>query len=157
MNIPLPDIDEIDRRILDVLQQNARISNHELAQKVGLSASPCWRRMRRLEKMGVIRGYATVLDAARLGLPVTAIAMVTLDDHHPDTVATFDEAVNRLPEILDCMAISGEHDYLLRILAPGMDSYQRFLADHLLQVPGIRSVNTVFALKHNKQTTAIPL
>lgn len=150
-------LDELDRRILAELQQNARLSNRELSERVGLSPAPCWRRVKRLEESGVVVRYATLLDAEAVGLPVTAYLHVALDDHHPQTVKRFDELIQRLPEVLECYSMSGQTDYLLKVVAPGMSEYEAFLSKNLLPVAAVRSVNTSFVLKRKKLTTVLPL
>jgi DNA-binding Lrp family transcriptional regulator len=137
---PRTGLDELDRRILRELQPNAHLSNRDLAERVGLSPAPCWRRVRRLETEGFIAGYVTLLDAEAVGLPVTAYLHVSLDDHHPQTVARFDALIRRLPEVLECHAMSGA-----------------FLSRHLLPEAAVRSVNTSFVLKRKKLTTVLPL
>lgn len=150
-------LDRLDRRILDVLQGNARISNQELAKRVGLSSAPCWRRLRRLEEAGFITGYATLLDAPSVGLPIQAYALVSLENHHPETVREFDQLVKERPEVLECHSMSGPNDYLLRIVAASMDAYERFMSTHVLQIRAVRSVNTSFVLRTKKFTTRLPV
>ncbi|MBS0377302.1 MAG: Lrp/AsnC family transcriptional regulator [Proteobacteria bacterium] len=149
--------DRLDRRILEELQADARITNQELAKRVGLSPAPCWRRLRRLEEAGFIAGYATVLNAAAIGLPILAYAVVSLENHHPESVAQFDERVRSRPEVLECHSMSGANDYLLRIVAASMESYEHFLSTQLLQLKAVRSVNTSFVLRTKKYTTRLPL
>src|ERR1700704_5806853 len=110
-------LDRLDRRILDTLQADARMSNQELAKRVDLSPAPCWRRLRRLEEEGFIAGYATLLNAPAIGLPILAYALVTLENHHPETVRQFDQLIQDRPEVLECHSMSGANDYLLRIVA----------------------------------------
>jgi DNA-binding Lrp family transcriptional regulator len=150
-------LDRLDRRILDELQSDARISNQELAQRVGLSPAPCWRRLRRLEEEGFIAGYATLLSAPAIGLPIQAYALISLENHHPQTVRQFDQLVRERPEVLECHSMSGPNDYLLRIVASSMDAYEQFLSTRLLQLPGVRSVNTSFVLRTKKFTTRLPV
>lgn len=150
-------LDRLDRRILDELQTDARLSNQELARRVGLSPAPCWRRLRRLEKDGLIAGYVTLLDAASIGLPIVAYALVSLDNHHPESVRQFDQLVAERPEVLECHSMSGTNDYLLRIVAGSMEAYEHFLSAHLLQQRSIRSVNTSFVLRTKKFTTRLPV
>ena len=154
--MPKP-LDRLDRRILDELQSDARISNQELAQRVGLSAAPCWRRLRRLEEERFIAGYATLLSAAAIGLPIQAYALVSLENHHPQTVRQFDQLVRERPEVLECHSMSGPNDYLLRIVAASMDAYEHFLSTRVLQLPAVRSVNTSFVLRTKKFTTRLPV
>jgi len=150
-------LDRLDRRMLAELQADARISNQELAKRVGLSPAPCWRRLRRLEAEGFIGGYVTLLQAAAIGLPIQAYALVSLENHHPETVRQFDQVVHERPEVLECHSMSGPNDYLLRIVAASMEAYQQFLSAHILQVPAVRSVNTSFVLSTKKFTTRLPV
>ncbi|MHB1870700.1 MAG: Lrp/AsnC family transcriptional regulator [Steroidobacteraceae bacterium] len=150
-------LDRLDRRILETLQLEARITNQELAKRVGLSPAPCWRRLKRLESEGVIAGYATLLSAPAIGLPVQAYALVSLENHHADTVAAFDRLVRERPEVLECHSMSGTNDYLLRIVAASMEAYEHFLSTQLLQLAAVRSVNTSFVLRTKKFTTQLPL
>ena len=150
-------LDRLDCRILDELQSDARISNQELAQRVGLSPAPCWRRLRRLEAEGFIAGYATLLSAPAIGLPIQAYALVSLENHHPQTVRQFDHLVRERPEVLECHSMSGPNDYLLRIVAASMEAYEQFLSTRVLQLPGVRSVNTSFVLRTKKFTTRLPV
>ena len=150
-------LDRVDRRILDTLQADARISNQELAKRVGLSPAPCWRRLRRLEEEGFISGYATLLNSSAIGLPILAYALVSLDNHHPETVRQFDRLVQERPEVLECHSMSGANDYLLRIVAASMEAYEHFLSTQLLQLSAVRSVNTSFVLRTKKSTTRLPV
>ena len=152
-----PAFDRLDRRILEELQADARISNQELAKRVGLSPAPCWRRLRRLEQAGFIAGYATLLKAASIGLPILAYAVVTLENHHPESVRQFDQLIKERPEVLECHAMSGASDYLLRIVAASMETYEQFLSTQLLQLRAVRSVNTSFVLRTKKHTTRLPI
>jgi DNA-binding Lrp family transcriptional regulator len=150
-------LDRLDLRILDELQSDARLSNQELAKRVGLSPAPCWRRLRRLEEEGLISGYVTVLNAAAIGLPIVAYAMVSLENHHPDSVREFDSLIAQRPEVLECHSMSGSNDYLLRIVAASMEAYERFLSGYLLRQPAVRSVNSSFVLRTKKFTTKLPV
>ena len=150
-------LDRLDRRILDELQLDARISNQELAKRVGLSPAPCWRRLRRLEKSGFITGYATLLEAEAIGLPILAYAVVSLENHHPESVRQFDQFVKERPEVLECHSMSGPNDYLLRIVAASIEAYEHFMSTRLLQLAAARSVNTSFVLRTKKFTTRLPV
>ena len=152
-----PTVDKTDRKILHVLQRDARISNQRLADEVGLSVSPCWRRVKKLEQEGYIDRYVTLLDAGKVGLRITAFVHVSLEDHHPDTLKEFDQLIRTRPEVLECFAMSGQDDYLLRVVCPDMDAYEAFLTRHLLALKGVRTANTSFVLKTRKSTTALPL
>ncbi len=150
-------LDKTDLKILAALQQDGRISNQKLAADIGLSPTPCWRRVKRLEKSGLISRYVTLLDAEAAGLQVTAYLHVSLDNHHPDTVAAFDRMVQQRDEVLECYSMSGEYDYLLKVAARSMSDYESFMSQHLLQEADVQTANTSFVLKRIKYTTAIPL
>lgn len=150
-------MDKTDFRILRELQRDGRISSQALAERVGLSTSPCWRRVRRLEKEGVITSNVALLDPAKVGLHVIAIAFVSLEDHHPDSVAEFDRVVRECPEILECYATSGQYDYLLKVICESIVAYDRLLSAHLLRCKAVHTVNTSFVLRSTKDTTALPL
>ncbi|MFK8031561.1 MAG: Lrp/AsnC family transcriptional regulator [Gammaproteobacteria bacterium] len=150
-------LDAMDLKILETLQKDARLTNQKLAEEVGLSPSPCWRRVKRLEEQGIIDRYVTVLSAEPLGLHVTAFLMVSLRDHHAETVAKFDRLVSEMPQIQECYATSGMADYLLKIAVRSMREYEELLIGNLLQVTGVRTANTSFVLKEHKRTTALPL
>jgi DNA-binding Lrp family transcriptional regulator len=150
-------LDRLDRRILEELQADARISNQELAKRVGLSTAPCWRRLRRLEQEGFIDSYATLLNGPAIGLPIVAYALVSLEDHHTDSVKRFDQFVDERPEVLECHSMSGPNDYLLRIVASSIEAYEHFMSTQLLRVAAVRSVNTSFVLKTKKSTTRLPV
>ncbi len=152
-----PGLDGIDLRILDVLQETARISNVDLAAKVGLSPSPCLRRVRELEQRGVIRGHVTLVDPAAVGLPVSVFVQVSLERQIEPALETFEEAVLQRPEVMECYLMTGDADYMLRVVVPDLEAFQRFLMDHLTRVPGVASIKSSFALKQVKYRTALPL
>jgi Lrp/AsnC family leucine-responsive transcriptional regulator len=145
-------LDETDRRILRELQFNARISNKDLAERVGLSATPCWNRMRSLEERGVIAGYVTVFDQEAIGMPDTVIIEVTLDRHDDDALAKFGEALAALPEITEAYLVTGDYDYMVKAAVRGTSGYERFLRERLYSIPGIRHTRSSFALRCLKQT-----
>lgn len=155
--MPGPEIDRTDVKILDLLQGEARLPNVELAQAVGLSPSPCLRRVRLLEEGGVIRRYVTLLDPAKVGLPVSVFVQVTLERQVETALQVFEEAVSRHPEVMECYLMTGDSDYLLRVVAPDLESYQRFLLDNLTRIPGVASIKSSFALKQVGYRTALPL
>ncbi len=155
--MPDPRIDDVDRRILSALQQDASISNAELASRVGLSASPCWRRVQRLERDGVIRARVALLDAAKLGLGITVFESVKLSSHGRQALPEFEAAIREYPEVIECYTVTGEVDFILRVLTRDMQSYERFLRDHLLQMPAVAEVHSTIALTQVKYTTALPL
>lgn len=146
-----------DFSILKVLQKDGRISNRDLARAVSLSPSPSWRRLRALEKGGVIDHYAAVVRREAVGLSIMGFAHVSLHDHNSETVAKFDRAIMDADQVLECHSTSGEHDYMLKIVAPDMAAYQKFLSDYLLTLGVVRTVNTSFVLKQLKSTTVLPL
>ena len=149
--------DAIDRRILEVIQEEARISNAELAARVGLSPSPCWRRVRALEDAAVIRRYVTLVDAEAIGLPINVFATVTLEKQVERALERFERAVAERPEVMECYLMTGEFDYLLRIVVPSLGAYERFLMDHLTRIDGIASIKSSFSLKQVRYKTALPL
>ena len=149
--------DKSDIKILKAVQEDGRLSNRDLAKKGSLSPSPSWRRLRALEEAGVISHYAAVVDRHKVGLSIMGFAHVTLHDHSSDKVRKFDEAIMNAPQVLECHATSGGHDYMLKVVAPDMASYQDFLSEYLLTMGVVRTVNTSFALKQQKNTTVLPL
>jgi DNA-binding Lrp family transcriptional regulator len=150
-------IDVTDSKILEELQRDARLTNQELATRVGLSPAPCWRRLKRLEDAGFITQYAAILDADSVGFSITAYSHVSLENHHPDSVKLFNELVQDRPEVLECFMMSGQYDYLLKVVARSMSHYEEFLTKHLLPNPAVRSVGTSFVLRRMKFTTALPV
>lgn len=151
-------LDRTDRRILEELQRNARISNLELAEAVGLSPTPCARRVRRLEESGLIRGHVTLLDQQRLGLTLTAFISISMDRHTPDRFEAFEEAVASYPEVVECAVVTGQDsDYLLQVVIPDMVYYERFLLGRLTRIPGVTGVHSSFVLRRVVQRTALPL
>ncbi len=155
--MPRKSLDEIDRRILAVLQDNARVANVDLAGRVGVSASPCWRRVRELEESGVISRYVTLVEPAALGLQVSVFVQVTLEKQIEAALEHFESAVLARPEVMECYLMTGDADYHLRVVAEDLPAYERFLMDHLTRVPGIANIRSSFALKQVKYTTALPL
>lgn len=150
-------LDRIDRRILACLQENARLTHVELSEQVNLSASQCQRRVRRLEEMGVIQGYGARIDAEAVGLGLTAFVSVSLGKHGENPAARFAQAIRGIPEILECHAVTGEADYLLRVMAPDLKGFSDFLLHRLMSLPGVDSVKSSVALEPIKTTTALPI
>ncbi|MCR9219389.1 MAG: Lrp/AsnC family transcriptional regulator [Alphaproteobacteria bacterium] len=150
-------LDETDRKILRRLQADAGLSVQAVADAVGLSLSPCWRRIKRLREEGAIAGQVTLVDQRAVGLTLTALANVSLTDHHDETVTAFERALAGWEEVLECHAVTGDRDYFLRILAPDMEAYERFLSQKLLKEPCVASVNSRFSLRRVKYTTALPV
>ena len=150
-------LDKYDKSILSLIQQRGRITNQRLAEQVGLSPAPCLRRVDKLESAGVIRRYAALADREKLGLSVLVYVHISLRDHQADTVAAFDHFVDQSDAILECYSVSGEHDYLLRVVVPDVKSLEAFIMEELLQTNTVSSANTSFVLKEKKYTTALPI
>ena len=150
-------LDAIDRRILENLQNDARIRNVELAEKVGLSPSPCLRRVGNLEKTGVIRGYATLVDSEAVGLPVSVFVSVTLEKQIEKALEKFEKEIRARPEVMECYLMTGDADYLLRVVTSDLGAYERFLIEHLTRIPGVASIKSSFALKQVAYRTALPI
>ena len=149
--------DAIDRQILENLQNDARMRNVELAEKVGLSPSPCLRRVSNLEETGVIRGYATLVDAEAVGLPVSVFVSVTLEKQIEKALEKFEKEIRARPEVMECYLMTGEADYLLRVVTADLSAYERFLIEHLTRIPGVASIKSSFALKQVAYRTALPI
>jgi DNA-binding Lrp family transcriptional regulator len=150
-------MDAIDLRILQNLQKDARISNVELARAVNLSPSPCLARVRALERDGVIERYVTLLDAKKLGLTVSVLVQVTLEKQIEPALEAFEKAVRDRPEVMECYLMTGDADYLLRVLLADVPAFERFILDFLSRVPGVGNIKSSFALKQVKYQTELPL
>ena len=150
-------MDAIDLRILARLQQDARISNVELARAVNLSPSPCLARVRALEAAGYIDRYVTLLDSKKLGLGVSVLVQVTLEKQIEPALDTFERAVRDRPEVMECYLMTGDADYLLRVLVPDVPAFERFILEFLSRVPGVGNIKSSFALKQVKYQTKLPL
>ncbi len=151
-------LDRLDRKILTLMQQNGRISNLELAEQVGLSPSPCSRRVKALEEAGLIKGHVTLLDPDKLNLKLSAYIHITLDKHTPERLEAFNQAIGDMPEVLECALITGsEADYQLTVMVPDMEHYQHFLLGKLTRIEGVTGVRSSFVLRQVKQHTALPL
>lgn len=168
--MPQIELDKTDRKILAILQQDGRLSNQEIAERVNLSPSPCLRRIKRLEEAGVIRQYVALLDAARIGLGLLAYVNVRLEKHSNVSAGAagarrpassphteFAHSVEDWPEVVACYAMTGEMDYLLRVHVEDMDHFSRFMMQTLLTHPAVADVKSSFALQRIKDTTALPL
>jgi len=152
-----PTLDTIDRRILRHLQQNARIFTAELAEKVGLSVSPAWRRVRALEEAGVITGYQALVNPGAVGLSVSVFIHVSLEKQIEPALEAFEAAVQKRPEVMECYLMTGDADYLLRVVVADLAAYERFLMDHLTRIRGIASIKSSFALRPVKHGSELPL
>lgn len=151
------DLDEFDLKILRILQRDADCSMAALGEKVGLSHTPCWRRLKRLEDLGIIRNKVCLLDAQKLNLGVTVHAYLTTISHDEDSLNALESAVQDVPQIVECYSTSGEKDYLLHIVTESVDHYEKLFKHTLVHLPNVASVNSTFALKQIKYTTALPI
>ena len=150
-------LDEFDKKILERLQRDSTIAVAELADQVGLSQSTCWRRINLLEQAGIIRSRVALLDPKALGIEVTVFANIKLSAHGRRSLNEFEEAISQCPEVVECYTMSGEMDFLLRIVARDIEAYERFLRETLLQMPSVQEVHSHIALSRVKHTTALPL
>lgn len=150
-------MDDIDLRILDRLQADARITNVALAEAVHLSPAPCLRRVRELESAGVIRGYATLLAPDALGLEVSVFISVSLERQVESALKSFEATIDACPEVMECYLMTGDSDYLLRVVARDLKSLQAFITDRLARIPGVASIRSSIAIKQVKYKTALPL
>ncbi len=151
-------IDRYDRRILAELQEDGRVSNQDLAERIGLSPSPCLRRVRALEDAGFISGYRATLDAKKLGLNLMVILSISMDRHTPERFERFDAAVKEMPEVLECLLITGrEADYQLKVVVPDMESYQDFLLNRITRLEGVAGVHSSFVLRRVLERNSLPI
>ncbi|TGN41456.1 Lrp/AsnC family transcriptional regulator [Marinobacter confluentis] len=155
---PLIKIDRIDRNILEQLQKDGSLTNQELADKVGLSPSPCLRRVRALEESGIILRQVTILDHKKLGLSLTAIILIGMDRHTPERFAEFEAKVGEYPEVQECYLITGQDaDYMLKVVVPDMDHYHHFLLNRITRIQGVSGVHSSFVLRRVIDSTSLPL
>ena len=152
-----PQLDEIDVRILDCLQHQGKLTNAELSERVHLSAAQCSRRVQTLQRKGAIVRYAALLDRERFGLGVLAFASVTFDKAQYRRMSDLHKVIGGFPEVLECYAVTGEYDYLLKVVAPDLETYGAFLNTRLIQAPGVVSVRSVVSMSTVKCTTALPI
>ncbi len=150
-------LDKIDLKILRELQRDGRLTNQELAHRVGLTESPCLRRVRRLESEGVLSRYVAVVDQAAVGYPVSVFAQVKINSHETAILARFEKAVKEWPEVLECYLMTGPRDYILRVVVPDVSAYERFIKEKLTTLPNIAAIESSFALNQVKYEIAIPL
>ena len=150
--------DRIDRRILSLMQENGRISNLELADNIGLSPTPCSRRVKRLEESGLIERHVTILNGTLLGLNITAMISITMDRHTPDRFEHFERSVREFPEVVECSFVTGQAaDYLLKAVLPDMTYYEEFLLGRLTRIEGVTGVHSSFVLRKVINKTELPL
>jgi len=146
-----------DIRILKALQSEGRLTNQELAERVGMSTSPCWRRVKRLEEAGVIRGYQALVDRRAVGLGVLAFVRVQIDTHSHDEAQRFEREVGELEAVIACYSVAGEADFLLQVVAADLDNYAEFAMTVIRRLPGIKEMHTMFVLKDIKASTVLPV
>lgn len=151
-------LDRHDKQILAVLQEDGRISNQDLADRIGLSPSPCLRRVRMLEEAGVIAGYRALLDARKLGLSLMALIGISMDKHTPERFQALEAVISDIPEVLECLLITGQTaDYQLKVVVRDMDAYQHLLLNRITQIKGVTGVHTSFVLRRVVDRTALPV
>lgn len=152
------ELDRYDQRILEVLQQEGRISNQELADRIGLSPSPCLRRVRTLEESGLVTGYRAMLDAKKLGYSLMALIHISMDRHTPERFTNFEARIGELPEVLECLLITGQDaDYQLKVVVRDMDAYQELLLNRITRIEGVSGVHSSFVLRRVVDKTALPV
>ena len=151
-------LDRYDRAILDLLQQDGRISNQDLAERIGLSPSPCLRRVRALEEAGLIVGYRALLDARKLGISLMALIHISMDRHTPERFEHFEQAVADIPEVIECLLITGQDaDYQLKTVVTDMGAYQELLLNRITRIPGVSGVHTSFVLRSVVEGRGLPV
>ena len=152
------EIDRFDRQIMQVLQQDGRISNQDLADRIGLSPSPCLRRMRALEEAGLIVGYRAMLDAKALGYSLMALIYISMDKHTLERFETFEKEVSQISEVLECLLITGQDaDYQIKVVVKDMDAFQDLLLNRITRIPGVTGVHSSFVLRRVVDKTALPV
>ncbi|MCP3369532.1 Lrp/AsnC family transcriptional regulator [Bradyrhizobium cajani] len=152
---PVEQLDQLDLRILSALCENGRLTTSALAERVGLSSSPCWTRVKRLEETGAIAKYVAVLNHANLGYNNIAFVEITLDKHDDKALERFGSALSRIPEVMEAYLVTGDYDYLIKVVVRDTDHYERFLRQALYRIPGIRQSRTTFGLRTLKRQISI--
>jgi len=151
-------LDRYDLQILNILQQDGRINNQDLADKIGLSASPCLRRVKVLEEAGLIQGYHALLDAKKMGLSLLALIHISMDQHTPERFSNFEGLIAEIPEVLECLLITGQSaDYQLKVIVKDMDAYQELLLNRITRIGGVTGVHSSFVLRQVINKTALPV
>jgi len=154
----MQELDRYDKRILSLLQADGRISNQDLADTIGLSPSPCLLRVKALEDAGLITGYRALVDAKKLGYSLMALIYISMDQHTPERFASFEEAITAIPEVLECLLITGQQaDYQLKVIVADMDGYQNLLLNKITRIKGVTGVHTSFVLRRVVDKTEIPI
>jgi DNA-binding Lrp family transcriptional regulator len=151
------EIDSIDNRILSILQTDARISNQDLAERVGLSPSPCLRRVKALEARGIVQRYVALVDPSAVGQGLQAVVQVRLDRQTSDSVARFEKELLKYPQVLECYLIAGDWDYVLRVVARDLDEFREFCVNRLAKIAGVGNLKSNISMKQVKYSTALPL
>ena len=152
------ELDRYDRKILETLQADGRLSNQELADRIGLSPSPCLRRVRALEESGFLIGYRALVDARKLGLTLTALIHISMDRHTPERFDNFEAAIRDIPEVLECLLITGQDaDYQLKVVVRDMDAYQELLLQRITRITGVTGVHSSFVLRKVVDRAALPI
>ena len=150
-------LDKSDRAILEVLQSDATLSAADVGEQVGLSQSPCWRRIQRLREKGVIRDQVALIDRKKVGFDTMVFATVKLSAHGRSKLSDFAEAIQRFPEVLECYVLMGSMDFMLKIVTRDIEAYEHFFFEDLSQLPGVQEINSTIAMSEIKQTTALPV
>lgn len=150
-------LDEIDRGLLNALQENGRLPVTDLAEKIGLTTSPCLRRLKILEREGIIRGYAALVDQKKVGLPVSVFISVKLEMQREEALERFEATIRDCPEVVECYLMTGPRDYLLRVVARDLAAYERFLKQTLTRIEGVASIESSFALAQVKYSNVLPI
>ena len=153
----MTDLDPFEKKILRELQRDASLTTADLAERVGLSATPCWRRINRLEQEGYIRARVALVDRRKVGLNAHIFAQVKLNAHGRANLDEFGAAIQGFPEVLDCFVLMGSTDFMLRIVAKDIDAYEKFFFDRLSKLPGVQEINSTVALSEIKSTSALPI
>lgn len=148
-------LDEVDRKILRAIANDARISNLKLSETVNLSSTPCWNRVRALENAGVISEYVTIINQRALGLPDTVFIEITLERHDDEIFQRFGDALSKLNEVMEAYLVTGEYDYIIKVAVSGTEGYERFLREKLYKIPGIRNSHSTFTLRCLKRTYSV--
>ena len=151
------ELDRTDYRILHHIQNNARMTNVDLAEAIGLSPAPCLRRVKALEAAGVIKCYAGIVDAGAVGLPICIFINISLERQERSHLEDFEDSIQSNPEVMECYLMTGSSDYLVRIVVPDLQSFERFLADKLTRIPGVANIQSSFAVKQVVYNTELPL
>jgi Lrp/AsnC family transcriptional regulator, leucine-responsive regulatory protein len=153
----IAEVDTIDRKILTVLQREGRISNQDLADRVGLSPSPCLRRVKALESRGIVHGYVALLEPATIGQSLQALVQVRLDRQTTESVARFEKEILKFPQVLECDLLAGDWDYMLRVVARDLDEFREFSVNRLARIPGVGNIKSNISMKQVKYSTVLPL